>query len=614
MTIKEQEQEIINSEGSDFAHERAAIRARIDAEFWQDTLRERIDTLVYRIAFAIIIAIACLLMNVDARILAFWLATAIITQFVDAEFSKKCCKDLRNNDVKHQALFMIAFSVSIYVSIATIAFSFGGFEAKILMLIYAAGGLTANCLKSQKVAAIGKVITVPYIATFSLIFIGDALWFHSFEPKQLIIIMLVTFFGKVFVVKSLRISQDNIKALKEAIIESEISKQKAEQANEAKSAFLANMSHEMRTPLNAILGSASLLNRKITNEDEKELLQTLDDAGQNLLQLLNDLLDLSKIEAGRMDLESIAFSPSDLAISVKKLWLPVAQKKSLSLDIIVDIKIDDALLGDPNRIRQILNNLVSNAIKFTENGGVRIILNNDGENLSINVQDSGMGIKPQALELIFEAYVQADVSISRGYGGTGLGLATSRKLAKLMGGDLQVDSVIGKGSVFKLTIPRQIAHYEQITNSNNNNNRKIHEDHSGLNALIADDNPANRLILQKFLEIGGISSAFAHDGQEALNQANDQYFDILFLDLRMPNLDGLSVCREIRSGNGPNKNTPIIIVSADAGAGHLQNAVAAGANQYLTKPLQIDTLFCVVDEVFAKHSQENDEENHKISA
>ncbi|KAF0096629.1 MAG: histidine kinase, partial [Hyphomonadaceae bacterium] len=351
---------------------------------------------------------------------------------------------------------------------------------------------------------------------------------------------------------------------------------------------LATMSHEMRTPLNAIMGSATLLKNAVNGKSEIELLRTLEEAGHSLLELLNNLLDLSKIEAGRMDFESIAFSPSELVEGIKNLWANPIAEKGLDLHIEFENPTDLALLGDPNRIRQIINNLISNALKFTENGVITLKVETTSDAVLFRVTDTGIGVSFEAQELIFDPYQQANIKIAGQFGGTGLGLSTSRKLAKLMDGDLTVESEIGFGSTFSLRIQRKIANAADLPKTADALDLDNQNQHDNMRVLVADDNYSNRLILR---------------------------FDLIMLDVRMPVMDGLAACRAIRNLGNQNANTPIIMVSADAAKAQIALGLAAGANGYLTKPINPQKLFAAIENAIeAAECQPANSHNSSLTA
>ncbi len=360
----------------------------------------------------------------------------------------------------------------------------------------------------------------------------------------------------------------------------------AEAGAKAKADFLANMSHEIRTPLGGVLGTADLLVETNLDEEQRRYVDVIRGSSLSLMTIVNDILDLSKLDSGRLELHPVTFSPEACFRETLDLLSPMARAKNLRLHLRLATDLPSAVKADDGRLRQVLTNILGNAIKFTETGSVSLSLSMTREgDLQFEVTDTGIGIDPDKIEQIFDHFMQAEASTTRRFGGTGLGLSISRHIVDVMGGHISVDSAVGKGSTFRVTVPVEVLEGFGFV-ATDGRHARVQEFglKSGLSILIADDNRTNRFLLEKYLKDQPVEVQFAVDGRDALEKVATADFDLVFMDISMPNMGGVQATQEIRKLLKPQPT--IVALTAHALEDERHLCVRAGMDDVLAKPIR----------------------------
>jgi len=397
----------------------------------------------------------------------------------------------------------------------------------------------------------------------------------------------------------LRVDITDMKAQSQAL---EDALRDAKAANLAKGEFLANMSHEIRTPLNGVIGLADVLSRTNLDERQRDMLRTLAGSAADLDNLLRDLLDFSRLEAGKLQVRQSEFDLALLLRDCAALFAPAADKKGVRLTTSIDPQAEGLVVGDPARLKQVITNLLSNAVKFTERGQIALAARREpGGQVKLAVRDSGHGFAPQDAERLFERFEQADGSITRRFGGVGLGLAISRELVELMGGTIRAEGQLGVGALFVVDLPLPAAAAAPAPGAESDPEPEK-QDYPPLKVLACDDNPTNLKVVELMLAQVGVHVMPCENGLEALNAVRAAPFDLILMDLQMPVMDGLTATREIRADEklAARRKTPLVVLSANVSPEDRAATAAAGADAHIGKPITaeelITTMMTVLEE------------------
>jgi len=466
----------------------------------------------------------------------------------------------------------------------------GGEMPRVFALVTAFIGAAYVLLQYYADLKLFRLLLAPYVLT--LLYMawsagGDMGW----PPTAVIAVLAGAVSLTNFFFLSRRLLDRSRSALRQARQQAQEGEFAAEAANAAKSTFLATMSHEIRTPLNGVLGMAQAMAGDELSDRQRDRLSVIHGSGEALLAILNDVLDLSKIEAGKLELERVEFELGDVARGAYSAFTALANKKGLSFALDIE-RARGRYLGDPTRLRQILYNLISNALKFTEQGEIRVAARRDGEMLQFSVADTGVGIAPENLAKLFAKFDQLDSSTTRRFGGTGLGLAICRELAQLMDGEITVESELGLGAKFTVRVPlRWLGEERQLCSRVEA--AVAEQPEIALRVLAAEDNAVNQLVLKTLLHQMGVDPHVVDNGQQALEAWETGDWDVILMDIQMPVMDGLTATAAIRNREADTgrTRTPIVALTANAMAHQVEQYILAGMDGHVAKPIQAVELF-----------------------
>ena len=584
--------------GADKVAARPKAKVRAPAEAAQ-VLQAILETgnLRYWIIFSWAVALAT---AVGPLLAAGWFALTMAAGYTRGQVEKHV---VARTGSKYAPIFVwVAFATTFaWAAAPLLAWFRGGVMGPALAVALLSSGYVMVFTQMRTAPREAFVISAPYtlaalVMAFTLI--GD--------PGFWTLLAVAPVLGSAILVKVIitMMKEAKIQAFQDQqshlIDELETARDRADAASEAKSNFLGVISHELRTPMNGVLGAAQLMSATQLDTTQREYLSIIRNSGDNLLGLLNDILDMTKIEAGKMTFEAVEVDMQDLHRRITGPFTAQAEAKGLDLVATFEGEIPATVRGDPLRVCQVVQNLLSNAVKFTEAGKVRYRLS--GRRLSdervafdFTVTDSGPGISPEDLERLFQPFTQLDASSTRKFGGTGLGLTIARRMANIMGGDITVSSKQGQGSTFVFSVEAEVVQWRAAAEI-----KPITADcgeDGCLSVLVVEDHPVNRMILEAWLGSSGHRATAAENGQAALDICEGQSFDLIVMDVNMPVMDGLTATRRLREDGGLNAETPIVVLSASARSEDHHAGLEAGADAYLNKPIDFVALAEVVGRV-----------------
>jgi signal transduction histidine kinase/CheY-like chemotaxis protein len=522
-----------------------------------------------------------------------WYAAVLATQVFERRFSDRMVLTRQKGPDKPLIAFIVmmtAFNSLVYTGISAYLW-FCGPTGQMFAIMVICGGLLHLCLHTTAV----REVLIAGVAAQTAYLVGlpvASVWLSGAKDlTPLVVMVIAAVLYLAHLLSGVRQAYKANNALKAANALADEQRRRAESASESKSTFLATISHEIRTPLNAVTSAAHLLNKTPLSAEQQEYVLILLNGSEVLLGLINEVLDMSKIEAGKMTLDLGDVDLARLIGKLTSLWRPKAAERGLTLEVVLTPGLPQTIWTDDLRLTQILFNLVSNAVKFTSQGGVKIIVSEaesaqvqGARRLCFEVVDTGPGMTPEVVSRLFRNFEQADASTTRRFGGTGLGLAISRSLAHLMGGALTVESQEGRGSAFRLEIPLM----EGVTPKAEQAGALDHggaSNGASLSVLVAEDHPVNRRVLRLLLEPLGWALTLVENGAEAVEAAALRPFDIILMDMQMPVMSGLEAARAISGGGGCNAKTPIVALTANAFDDQRKEWLDAGAAAFLTKPI-----------------------------
>ncbi len=552
---------------------------------WRNVAVSRRKQLTRRLGYTALGSMfVCVFVSVTLGVLCMAAITA--SQLLDERIWRPVAQGkMRNPDKSKLILFSVAQASFVFDAVPIALWSADDIGVKILSAMWMAGALLHTTMHMHYNRVAWLAGTGPHMLVFATFPIASYL-----TGELALTSAALTLFGVLLysahMLGTFRAVNENSKAREASRMEALKQREDALAANNAKSAFLATMSHEIRTPLNGVIGLAEVLCTEDLPEKSARHAETIHSSGITLLQLLNDILDISKVEAGRLELEDAPFNLDDIARKIVNLHTPKAREKSIDLEFEVDSDTARVRMGDEHRVAQILHNLVANAVKFTDRGRVSARIKDDGREgwLRFEVQDTGIGMDEEQAEKIFQPFAQADSTITRKFGGTGLGLSIVQGIVDAMGGRVAVQSKIGAGTTITVAVPLP-ATTAKTTSDQAGDTRDTDNDlFSSLSVLVVDDNHVNRLVVTSILSSYGVTAVNADCGMAAIDLAKEQKFDLILMDIAMPDMDGVEAMQTIRKISGED-TPPIFAASAHAMKHEVESYMAEGFDGYLTKPI-----------------------------
>lgn len=520
-----------------------------------------------------------------------WFGVMCVSQVLDRWAFLSVRRSPDQEPTSAQKAFCIAsaaLNTAVYSAISAYCWLTAGGAGQAFAFTAMAGGLLHVCLHMHHARPVLIAAALPH-ATYFLGLPIYSITTRGLPWEHAVAIFAAGLLYIAHLAAAVRQSAARTQALYAANETALAAQRQAEAASAAKSDFLAVISHEIRTPMNAVISAGHLLRRTHLTREQAEPVEMLLNAGDVLMGLLNDVLDVSKIEAGKMELDVAEFDLEDRMLGMVRLWGAKAEDKGVDMRLDLAGDLPARIRTDPLRFQQIIANLLSNAVKFTDRGSITLAGGVEGETLWFEVRDTGVGVPAEMAERLFGHFEQADAGTTRRYGGTGLGLAISRRLAQLMGGELKLVAQQGPGATFRFETPWALSQAAapkpavmERTDLANSGARRV---------LVAEDHEVNRRILSLMLEPAGYDLTFAVNGQEALEIAAGQPFDAVLMDMQMPIMDGLQASGLIRARPGPNQATPIIALTANAMDHHRAAWKIVGVAEFLTKPIHPESLF-----------------------